>query len=263
MPVLDSMIQKATAKGMRPYQEDTSFICTHPHGDLFGVFDGHGGLNCSTYLSEHFPEAFITHYEEVYGDAYEDSVDEKEVSFYKFLSKAAMRKAFYQMADETKQMRNGSTASVIWVFRKLNFAVCAVIGDSPIIVGTGKRSYHLGPDHNARSNTKEREAAEKRGAFWDGYYLCHSWHGGGLQMSRALGDCSLPFLSRVPQIYTQKVHDFVLVGTDGILDPGHKSHDMVPGMVKAVREGATANQIVATALAVPTGDNATCLIWRP
>jgi serine/threonine protein phosphatase PrpC len=254
---------------MRDYQEDRYFtpdspsLIVHAAGDLFGVFDGHGGANCSTYLQEHFPGAFLKHYDETAEDAFEDHVGEMEKKYYVNISKNAMRKAFRQMADETSQMRDGSTASVVWVIRGLNIAVCGVVGDSPIVIGTGVRSYHLGPDHNARSNPKERKAAEKRGAFYSGGYLCTSWKGGGLQMARAMGDSSLRFLSHVPQVYQQRVHDFVLVGTDGIMDPGHQSHDMLPDMVAAIREGATAEQIVKTAVAIPTGDNATALLWRP
>ncbi len=257
------MIQTATAQGARPYQEDRSFTCTHPHGDLFGVFDGHGGANCSEYLNEHFVGAFITYYEEFCGEAYEDFAGSKEDPFWKQAVKTAMRKTFSQMTKETNRMTDGSTASVVWVIRNLNVALCAVVGDSPIVIGTGKKSYHLGPDHNARSNSKEREAAEKRGAIYTGGYLMRSWHGPGLQMGRAMGDCALTFLSHTPQIYTKDVHDFVLVGTDGIMDPGHASHDMLPDMVKAIREGATAQQIVDTAVLLPTKDNATAIIWRP
>ena len=33
----------ATAKGLRPYQEDRAFVSIMPEGTLFAVFDGHGG----------------------------------------------------------------------------------------------------------------------------------------------------------------------------------------------------------------------------
>lgn len=216
------------------------------------VFDGHGGENCSTYLSEHFEGSFASAYKE----GSRISIDDVRIG------KHALRKSFREMAKETKDMHSGCTASVAWIPRGGYLVICAVLGDSPIIVGLGKGKHHLSPDHNARSNQKERKAAQKRGAIWDGHYLWDGFRDSGLQMARAFGDCRLRFISHVPQVYHRSIHDFVLVGTDGLFDPSHKNHHAVDDAVTAVRDGFTAKQLVDAAVALPTEDNVTGILWR-
>jgi protein phosphatase len=244
------MITTATALGTRQYQEDRYFTATHQDGDLIGVFDGHGGDECSDYLSDRFVGTFLKYYEET--EEYES-----ENSFLR----TVFRKTFKQLAAETKDMESGSTASIVWRPSGGQAAV-AILGDSPVIIGK-ERGYNLSPEHNARSNGKERAAAEKRGAVFADGYLWNSEQQ-GLQMSRAFGDSKLAFLSRNPQIYFHKVNDFILVGTDGILDPSHEEYDMTGELVKAIRkeESLTAQQIVDVAVKLPTQDNATAILWR-
>jgi len=242
---VNSLITTATAKGRRPYQEDTLINFDHPDGQLFGVFDGHGGEQCSDYLKEHFIGAFTTHYD-----------GHKEPS-------RAMKQAFAQMQKETKMMEDGATGSVVWMPRAEGAkAVIAVIGDSPVVVGTEK-DFHVSPDHNARSNKKEKEAAEKRGGCYSNGYMCVRFGGGGLQMTRAFGDRDMFFLKRTPQVYTKAVKDFILVATDGAFDPGHEeTHGEIKKVVDGIREGSTAQDVVDRALAVPTHDNVTAVLWR-
>jgi len=255
------MLTHATAVGSRSYQEDRYFTAIHQDGLLFGVFDGHGGEGCSTYLADHFFGSFFFH------------SDNPKINN----ARQAFRETFAAMAKETHDMVDGSTASVVWIPNTekekgglkctkaiQDTAIVAILGDSPVVIGT-PRGFHLSPDHNARSNDKECQAAVKRGARWDGDYLWNQHWGSrahGLQMARAFGDVDLPFLRRVPQIYTRPIHDFVLIGTDGLFDPGHTLASRVPDIVTMVRVGHTAEQLVEIAVDLPTGDNVTAILWR-
>lgn len=241
---------------MRDYQEDRYVtpafpsVYTHKDGELIAVFDGHGGEGVSTYMQDHFVGAFLT------------ALDGDKGPKAKGSPQNALRAAFAQMDRETKEWREqGCTASVVWITRKEpRTAVCAVLGDSPIIIGT-KKGHFQGPDHNAATNVKDRAAAEERGALWTGSYLVRGFNGWGINMSRSMGDNGLPFLNRKPQIFQKPIHDFVLVATDGLF-PSHANRDMAKQVVEVIREGATADQLVKTAVAIPTGDNVTCVLWR-
>src|SRR5271157_5641578 len=114
------MIQSATAKGLRPYQEDRAIISNHPDGDLLAVFDGHGGENCCTYLSEHFIGKFTTTYEETLEDLAEDAdmVGQKLVKAWRLMLRTVFKKTFRALAEETSLMHDGSTASVVWIPRR-------------------------------------------------------------------------------------------------------------------------------------------------
>lgn len=248
------MITKAMAQGARSYQEDRYIVYSCGAGDLIGVFDGHGSYGCSDYLYEHFIGAFTTD-----PDGTPTELNDLTSGSYASL----MRRAFRQMAKETEDMRSGSTASVVWIPRNGEKAIFAVLGDSPIMTET-KSGFHMSPEHNARTNEKERNAAIKRGARYStNGYLMGGWGQDGLQMSRAFGDCNLTFVSHTPQIYRRNVEDFILVATDGAFDPGHANlHEESLKIFKLIEEGADAKAIVDRALAVPTEDNVTAILWR-
>jgi serine/threonine protein phosphatase PrpC len=239
------VIQVANAIGMRPYQEDTYFVKELEVGTLLGVFDGHGGEACSYECAESFPTLF-----------------EKKIK--KNQTPAQwLRAAFALMNRKTELLLDGSAASVVFIPKSKELAVIAILGDSPVIVGTSK-GFHVSPEHNARTNPKERDAAIARGAIYFGGYLRDELSGQGLQMSRSFGDANLgSFLNRKPQIYQKPIHDFVLLATDGAFDPGHtNAAGVIQQVVDLIRNGATAQQLVNRAVNAPTGDNVTCILWR-
>ena len=241
----------ATAVGGRSHQEDRFFIGIMEQGILLGVFDGHGGEECSDHLAK---TALTWLYDEISKSYKKDGAIPVQKAF---------KLAFANMAKMTSDMHCGSTASIVFIPTSQRMAYVAVLGDSPVIVGK-RKGFHLGPDHNARSNEEECRAAVKRGARWDGNYLWDGYgdNAHGIQMARAFGDKDLPFLSRVPQTYRTSISEFVLIGTDGLFDPTHKSETAVSNVVDLVQQGATAQQLVDNAVALPTGDNATAILWR-
>jgi serine/threonine protein phosphatase PrpC len=88
----------------------------------------------------------------------------------------------------------------------------------------------------------------------------------GLQMGRALGDKELAkVLNRVPDVSMQVLgtDSYVLVATDGALDPGHKDQAKAAKKVLTIiQSSGNAQSIVNYAVAVPTGDNVTAMLLR-
>jgi len=245
-----------TKKGTRPYQEDRVFIAGYEQGWLLGVFDGHGGHHTSQALCEELPSVFA------------DEIGEPKAT-----AKKALANSIKKVADLTKDYANGSTLSLVWIPTKGNTVTCAVIGDSPILIKDAEGKIHIGPDHNVRTNRKEAEAAEMRGGIVYGGYLYDGSNqygsqlrGPGLQMARALGDVALArVLLREPEIYTVKVNaeSFVIVATDGVFDPGHEeTHTAIEAVVTLVAGGGDAEAVVARAVELKTGDNASAIVAR-
>jgi hypothetical protein len=86
-------------------------------------------------------------------------------------------------------------------------------------------------------------------------------------MSRAFGDRDLgKILSRIPEVYTVELGDWVLVGSDGLLSPGHDESgvQMLLDIVKMIEEqDVNAEELVDYAAnVVKTGDNVTAILWR-
>ena len=140
-----------------------------------------------------------------------------------------------------------------------------LLGDSPVIIKDFDDQVIVSPEHNARTNLKERRAAIKRGACYSGGYICEHPSGSGLQMTRSLGDREFKkILDRSPEVYTVNIgsKSFVALLSDGVADPDHKSSDSMKSIILMIENGASATNLVKDALDRKTRDNATAIVWR-
>jgi protein phosphatase 1L len=238
----------AEHKGRRPYQEDRHFHMSHALGTAFGVFDGHGGEACSHFCAENYPATLAAEL-----DSGKPPLE-------------ALQASFEKLNQRTQRMYPGTTASVVFIPLLADAAYVAVIGDSPVIIRAAGGSVWVAPEHNVRTNEAEAQAARARGGFVLYGYLYARQEGNGLQMARALGDYELDrVLSRVPDTASVPLDagSWVLVATDGALDPSHANEaEGIVALTALVDGGAGAQAIVDRALAIPTHDNVTALLVR-
>lgn len=239
------MITTATAKGRRPYQEDRSFVFETVEGVLLGVFDGHGGDEVSSFLAQMVPNFWGA----IDGDSYIH----------------ALYKIFEMANSLTKEYHVGSTASVVFIPTNKKTAYIAVLGDSPVLADQADHIVFIGPDHNARSNQEERSTAIARGGIYQNGYMWSDYgdNASGLQMTRAFGDVACRnFLNRVPEVFMIPLGDWLLVGSDGLLDPTH-TNTCPPGeFIEEIYAAKTAQELVDRAVRIPTHDNVTAILWR-
>ncbi len=176
----------------------------------------------------------------------------------------ALKNLFVELNTKTVNMREGSTISVVCVLESHDEVSVGVLGDSVVTVLDAKDNFHISPEHNVRSNLKERTAAKRRGGTYEDGYIFSADLSHGLQLSRALGDTDLgTILSRKPDIYTVKHPQWILLATDGLIDPGH---DASSGPLKEVAEfakkRATAEELMEWAEKRGLLDNATAIVWK-
>jgi len=239
----------ASEKGLRSYQEDRHVVYSLDEGLLLAVFDGHGGHE----TSHHCSERLIAIFHEVRNRLLVVNFENLIYEVFRVLNK------------ETQHSNSGAAASIVFLPESGKEAIVGILGDAPVLIKQANGQIWLSPEHNVRSNKKEAEAAQGRGGFIQGGYLYSSYSGGGLQMSRALGDVSLDkVLSREPEIFRIPLNpkSFVLVATDGLFDPSHMSDDPATDIANEIEAGADAKKLVQNALAVPTGDNVTAILAR-
>lgn len=240
----------ATQRGRRPYQEDRAAVTTMEQGMLLMVFDGHGGDFCAEHSVNTFDNLFADEISQPLQTTVPDS----------------LRRAFAKLNEETKDMNDGCSASVVFIPSSNDVAYVAVMGDSPVVIRQADGTIYVGPDHNVRSNLEEASRATSRGGYIFGGYLCRGMDGMGLQMARALGDAFLGnILLREPEIDTVSLSagSFVLVATDGAFDPGHENtNEEIKKVVTLIQSGGDATAIVDRAVRIPTGDNVTALLVR-
>lgn len=239
-----SSVTFVTKKGPRPYQEDRHCVTYIPDikCHLLTVMDGHGGMDVSDFCANNIFRMI--------------SLDEGQ-------PEDRLSSLVANLNSATRRHEAGSTFSGVIISEGLNTASIAILGDSPVVILDEKGQLHISPEHNVRTNEKERRAVEARGGLCESGYI---WSSGeaGLQMSRALGDAPLDdILFREPEIYTIYNPIWVLVASDGLFDPSHKDTESLMEDIKEfAKNRATADTLMAWAEKRGLKDNATAVVWQ-
>lgn len=239
-------ITRDTAQGPREYQEDRSIVYFDADGStLLGIFDGHSGFEAVTAAAL----KTATIYETL-----------RRVGNY---GTGLLEKIIERLDKETAEFACGTTASLVWLPPEPTAAYVAILGDSPVLIKSGD-TLNISPEHNVRTNTAEADAALERGGFIHNGYLFAPGAYSGIQMSRVLGDKALRSVTtRVPEVYRVPVAagDWILLGSDGLLDPAHLTTDANAVIQKQIELGYTASDLVLAKL-YEAQDNVTAILAR-
>jgi serine/threonine protein phosphatase PrpC len=253
-------ITHAVEFGDRDYQEDRClalhFKRSNFSGCLLAVLDGHGGSEAAEYCQQFIKECF---------PLLRFNIREAE---------SQLEVIVAHLAEETRDYVCGTTLSMALIIEKpdrLSRVTVAVLGDSPVVILDQKGEIHVSPEHNVRSNKNEENRVLSQGAMIARGYLFDpkSDVKHYLQLSRALGDCHLDrILSRQPEIYTIRHPRWILVASDGLLDPTHTSLEE-GGAGKIIRKfaqkSANALDLIRWAMEKNFGeldDNTTSVVWQ-
>jgi len=233
----------ATQQGPRAYQEDRVYYhdAVIEKWKLLAVMDGHNGAGVSDFCARNLHKYFPA-----------ENVDLEE----------KLRLLALNLNQATRRLTAGSTLSAVIIPYDKSVVSVAILGDSPVIVLDEGGKIHVSPEHNVRTNIKERKAAESRGGYYDSSgYICFGDH--AIQLSRALGDSDFgDVLLREPEIYTVNNPVWVLIASDGLLDPGHKNmKKLLKDIEKLARDNANADTLIAWAEKRGLEDNATAIVW--
>jgi len=248
---LKGRISYSTRQGLRYDQEDRLFYRKTRSikfgGWVMAVMDGHGGARaaevCSAIIGPLFTELCRR----------KNSASPEDF----------LRSLVSILADKTSGFEEGSTLSIALVLNGEDKVVVAVLGDSPVIVVDQSNAIHISPEHNVRTNLRDRDAAIENGAEYENGYI-YNKSGHGLQLSRALGDGDMSgILSRQPEIYVINKPKWVVVGSDGLLDPEHgDAAGLAQQLVRLLKPKSTADQIMDWASHRGLKDNATVVLWE-
>lgn len=208
-------VYTASLKGLREQNEDKHTLFINNNGqnsnlsrvDFFGIYDGHGGKDVSTYVEENLPSYFISK-DVVY------PLSKKYVNnVYDFLQKA--------LQNYPTAYRSGSTALVVIRFKYGvdDYLNVINLGDCRCVICRDNFAMPLTKDHKPNW-PEERHRIEKIGGniVFDGY----DWRIKDLSVSRAFGDIdATPFLSHRPDLFRYKLDKndkFVVMACDGLWD---------------------------------------------
>lgn len=243
------LVSCVTEQGPRRYQEDRFvnivFQNLNCNCRLLSVMDGHAGLFVAEICAEKIGSLFIL-----------ENAEQAET---------ALRNLINDLNKETSDCFEGSTLSMACIQEDQSKVSIAILGDSPVVVFDNSGQLHISPEHNVRSNLKEREAVISRGGVYEQGYIFSDrdlYH--GLQMSRALGDAYLGnVISHEPEIYSINNPVWILVSSDGIFDPNHSGSETLFEEIREFAERhASAQDIMKWAKSRGLQDNATAIVWR-
>jgi len=245
-------ITHATAQGVRDHQEDRLKIDANNDGILIAIFDGHHGHSTSQFCEHNLLKAFNF----VANNPAYPSIEDK------------MKGVFQFLVDLTSGFESGSTGSIVFIPNSLDRALVGVLGDSPVIIKASNGDYWHSPEHNVSNNPQEVLRVKKGGCqVYNGYVFppTSGFTTTGFQLTRAFGDSAYSeVLLREPEIFEIPLGlgSFVLVGSDGLFDPSHKSNDSYHLITNLIEKGATAGNLVKHALDIPTMDNVSAILVR-
>jgi len=275
-------------RGNRPYMEDVDFVYQNievnkkQNLSIFGVLDGHGGIECSRYVGDEMPA--------------------KIISFMKNGNKPeeALHNSFLDIdKDFLKGYSNaGSTANCLLFDFKLNIAYVANTGDTRAVLCRSGKAIDLTMDRKATDPEEIARIIKEGGFVSKGRVM------GSLAVSRAIGDSQLKNISKKGRIlipdpeitkYKPKMcivddnsdysfndgickDEFIIIATDGLWDvltsqdaidlvrdylqKNDLLNDGIDEKTMSTSLSKIANTIADHAVAIGSQDNVTVMIIR-
>lgn len=263
----------AECNGWRTDMEDAHLIYVRGDVAVFGVYDGHGGKDCSKFVSRRLSE-----------ELEKDGVPEDD---------AAWEKLFIALDQEflDSDMSSGTTATMC-VVRKPEKAgdkhKLHVInaGDSRVVLGKadgsivdgGGTDKGLTRDHKPE-DPEETKRIEKAGGTVERAQGNVARVNGNLSVCRGFGDReekktggpgpdNRP-VTCIPDQYHFECDDtdFVLLVCDGVSEGNFPNEEVVKLVADSLREGKDAGQaanlVCLKAIATESKDNITCMVVQP
>eukprot|EP00127_Corallochytrium_limacisporum_P005683 Clim_evm62s210 gene=Clim_evmTU62s210 len=260
-------ISHHSEKGRRPTMEDSHValpslqqLCPNAPSNvaLFGVFDGHGGLEAAEFSRSHFPWILARHVSALADSEIDNEEKIREALHNSFL---ATDKSFINRSLRDN-LKCGSTCVTVTVTEKKLY--CAWLGDSQAVLCRNGQPKVLMQAHKPeREDEKARIEAAGGVVVWYGTWRVN----GVLSVARSIGDAGMKqFVIGTPDIRCVDLEDgdeFIILACDGLWDV--MKYEEVCEFVgdhrkrNASLKGA-AEALVNTALEAGSMDNVTVVI---
>lgn len=259
-------ISYETEVGSRLLKEDYHLIYPFYFNDglggtLLSVMDGYNGKNVAELCKESIPKLF-------------NPTGFKDI-------KNALRRLILDLNNLAKETgyrgySSGSCISIACIPRNLKHAHIAILGDVRVIILDRHENIYVSPEHNVRTNKKERDMAIKRGGIYSKDYMyipqsmAHDRSPKGRQVSRALGDIQMgDIVNHEPLLYSVPLgpESVVVIASDGMLDPTHQDNrkKTLYSIIQGILHGEGAEKLLKRTQVIANQnlhDDATVIVWK-
>lgn len=247
-------------QGWRKKMEDADLtelnIGTNKSIDLFGVFDGHGGIEISQFVKKHFTQEFLKNPSYISGNI-KQALIETFLKMDELLKAKESKSELFQYAKQSKEeestynneqqnqfnqirkitnpndqeddcdiaMITGCTACVCAIDHSKRKIYYANAGDSRVVICKNKIAHQMSKDHKADIEAEKNRILKAEGWINEGRIL------GNLNMSRSIGDLEYKqkknfkpeeqMITAYPEVIEENITDaceFIILGCYGIWD---------------------------------------------
>lgn len=233
--------------GRRETMEDKYTINRNSEYELYAVFDGHGGIQASTFCKEYFDDFDL--------DAIDPDIDEMAKTFHEII-------LGLHGLSKGKVKESGTTASIVLLYKKKKEMIVVNIGDSRVMVIGNDWSKIITKDHNINSNKRDlSKIIEKGGKVSEGKNKYLMSQKGGVNLTRTIGDHDFKELIRLPEISIVDLTEVrtIMISCDGMWE--ETKEDMIR---KIILEGknlpSTCKKLVEQAYNDGSEDNITVML---
>lgn len=217
-------------------------FCHSSKKALYCIFDGHNGVACAKYASQHFPHIF------------EKLLNENPIQIENNLITA------YKTLDEKCKNYDvlGCTATTVYIDNHELY--CANVGDSSCMLVYKTKAEKISYDDKA-TDEKEMERMKKEGGFIEDERL-----DGILAISRAIGDYMLKKkgLTAIPHVVKKEITEdvkYCVIASDGVWDVVDET--ILFDLSKTVTSAKEyAEKIVKKAVSLDSEDNISCIVIK-
>lgn len=205
-------IYQTSLQGIRKQNEDKHLVLDFNGNRAICLFDGHGGKEVSTFLSDHF---------------------KKNIDKFKLpLQKSDVHNIFKNTQKDINNKISpsiGSTSLMVFDYVNNNNRYLDILnlGDSRCVLCRNSLAIPLTNDHKPIFPDEKNRINQLGGKIeYDGF----DWRVGDLSVSRSFGDSdSKPYVSHIPEIFRYKLTNkdrFIIIACDGLWDV-LQNHDAV------------------------------------
>lgn len=202
-------------RGRRPYMEDFDILFENMKIDdrryiaVFGVLDGHGGVDCAQYVSEELPSAIVR------------CLRSNNTSCAEALFNSFLTTDDEYISSNTRGSNAGSTANVALYDKFSNICYIANTGDTRAVLSRNSLAMNLSFDRKATDPEEIARIVQAGGFVINGRVL------GSLAVSRAFGDYQLKTNQNsgcvivnpeITSFQPRAEDEFMIIATDGLWD---------------------------------------------
>ena len=208
---------------------------------LFGIFDGHGGIDVVKFVKNRLPQLIKIYLNDL------------------FPVEIAFKNAFKKVDEELKFFDSeyiGTTATLILI--KDNKIYCANVGDTKAYIIYDKTYKQISNDHKCTNEDERKRITEIGGKIIKNRVM------GQLILTRTLGDLYVKQFGVIntPDINVYDINEtinYIIIASDGVWDV--VDLDTITNMGKAGKNvGEFCKDIVKLAINKGTKDNVSCIV---